>query len=167
MCLAESKGKIWLTSGGLQSHFTESETRCHCGCGSKKINVKLISLLEILKNSINKPIIVLSGTRCEKHNKEVGGAVGSAHLEECPVHTFGTGSEGVDIECPNLDIEQFFKKAGELPFGGIGLYKGNSMHVDIRVRQHTYWYKNQTEYIYFTDPEKCMKAFLKAFPKEV
>jgi len=65
---------------------------CNCGCGKtikdKEILSTLRDLSECLYNSL--PInvykakiifYITSWTRCERHNKEVGGAVNSLHME--------------------------------------------------------------------------------------
>jgi uncharacterized protein YcbK (DUF882 family) len=56
---------------------------CPCGCGTKPTSTFLDLLITIDKFVYifgNTHITISSGARCEKHNKEVGGLPGSAHL---------------------------------------------------------------------------------------
>lgn len=63
-------------------YFQLKEFRCPC-CGQVKISVALVVSLETLRRTWGGPILVNSGFRCLKHNKEVGGAAGSRHLIGC------------------------------------------------------------------------------------
>lgn len=60
--------------------ITWRETVCKCGCGLN-ITSKLMNLLNDFREGYGKPMIVLSGARCEAHNRAVGGAKVSAHVE--------------------------------------------------------------------------------------
>lgn len=73
----------------LSKNFYKEEFECKCGCGSKEINIRLIQKLQELRDYLNatKPhnadeigIYILSGCRCEAHNKSIGGQEVSAHL---------------------------------------------------------------------------------------
>lgn len=82
-------------------NFTYSEFRCkkllkdgtfetckHCG-GTNETSEKLISLLDFIRNLIRTPMVINSGFRCEKRNKEAGGKEDSEH----------TTGHGADIRC--------------------------------------------------------------------
>lgn len=71
------------------SYFQDEEFVCKCGCGKVYVHPKLLNLLEKTREIYGKPIIIESGYRCFKHNAEVGGVPGSAHL---------TG-EAADLRC--------------------------------------------------------------------
>lgn len=44
------------------------------------IDPKLVETLDMARAQFGRPIVINSGTRCPKHNQEVGGALHSAHL---------------------------------------------------------------------------------------
>ena len=59
--------------------FKLEEFQCPC-CGRVMIAAGLVLLLDILRASLGRRLIVASGYRCEKHNAEVHGAEASRHL---------------------------------------------------------------------------------------
>ena len=65
--------------------FKEKEFVCRC-CGElppfarENIEALVENVLDPLRERYGKPIIVNSGYRCAKHNREVGGASGSQHM---------------------------------------------------------------------------------------
>ena len=106
--------------GDLSFHFSRSEFACPC-CGELVIDMELIDQLERLRFLVGKPIIILSGYRCPKHNREVGGAPTSQHL-------YGRAA---DIRVEGMSSLELFLEALRCEFGGIGLYP-NFVHVDVR-----------------------------------
>jgi uncharacterized protein YcbK (DUF882 family) len=60
--------------------FSPYEFVCPC-CGHVKIDTDLIFKLEEIRKSLQRPIVITSAYRCERHNKEVGGKPDSAHLK--------------------------------------------------------------------------------------
>lgn len=74
--------------GDLTQHFSRKEFKCPC-CGKGEIDFAVVYDLEEVRRMFGRPIIIESGWRCEKHNKEVGGVPNSSHL---------TG-KAVDIRC--------------------------------------------------------------------
>jgi uncharacterized protein YcbK (DUF882 family) len=66
----------------LSAHFTAAELACKC-CGYLFVSdavKRLLDSLEILRSQIGGPIQIVSGCRCLKHNREIGGAPNSRHL---------------------------------------------------------------------------------------
>lgn len=67
-------------------NFCEYEFICHCGKCSHSfphpsiVNENLMIALQQARNRLNAPIIITSGRRCKKHNREVGGEINSYHL---------------------------------------------------------------------------------------
>lgn len=61
-------------------HFKQSEFTCKCGCGMNNIDLKLVKILDEIREHYGKPIIITSGCRCSTHNKRVGGVQGSRHV---------------------------------------------------------------------------------------
>jgi len=65
------------------NYFKPEETRCKCRrkeCSADIAPVMLDKLNEI-RAEYGKPITILSGARCAPHNKAIGGATKSAHIE--------------------------------------------------------------------------------------
>lgn len=61
-------------------YFTNDELKCKC-CGENKINDTFLSALIEIRKAAGIPFIVNSGYRCEKHNRAIGGVVGSSHVK--------------------------------------------------------------------------------------
>ena len=77
--------------------FKEKEFACKC-CGQlpplARENVKALvsEVLDPVREKLGMPIVVNSGYRCEKHNKDVGGVKNSQHLK----------GEAADVTCSDL-----------------------------------------------------------------
>lgn len=61
-------------------HFKKSEFTCKCGCGLNNIQLDVVKIADEVREHFGNPAIVTSGTRCSKHNLEVGGVANSRHL---------------------------------------------------------------------------------------
>ena len=44
------------------------------------INLKLVKILEEIRNHFGQAVVITSGCRCKKHNADVGGVQGSRHV---------------------------------------------------------------------------------------
>ncbi len=77
----------------MAKYFKPSEFACP-DCGLSRLDPKIVNILDEARERLGRPIIITSGTRCLKHNKEVGGKPNSAHL----VRPDGY-SKAVDIKC--------------------------------------------------------------------
>jgi zinc D-Ala-D-Ala carboxypeptidase len=70
----------------MSQYFKPEETRCKCGeCKSSPTgaNVKpsLLAVMDTIRKDWGKPLSVASGARCPAHNRVIGGAPRSAHME--------------------------------------------------------------------------------------
>jgi uncharacterized protein YcbK (DUF882 family) len=103
----------------VQEYFLDSELDCDCGCGkmSRRGSVERLYALRLL---YGKRVVVVSGARCEKRNKLVGGALDSAHLQ----------GGGFDIVVPNDDELRVIFLAHVCGFTGIGVRGNGMLHVD-------------------------------------
>lgn len=113
--------------GYVSEHFRAAEFACnHCG----KLHPSgvmppkdLLDILEGVRAHFGVPVAVNSGYRCPTHNKNVGGATSSRHMD-------GDASDimlsGVD---PRLVYEYLDGVVGNL--GGVGKYN-TFTHVDVR-----------------------------------
>jgi len=114
----------------ISEHFKTKEFDCPCSfpeCKTTWVSKKLITLLEALRESLQTPIIINSGYRCEKHNRAVGGVSGSMHL-------FGRAS---DLRASRYTGLQLLEKAEAVGVKSIGLAK-TWIHVDDRPK-HRRW----------------------------
>jgi len=108
----------------VSPHFWRREFVCRC-CGECVIDGKLLEGLEALRAKGGIPVCVLSGYRCVRHNREVGGSPKSQHCvgRAADIAIAGVGPGGV------------FEWAEQVPIfarGGIGLYPwGGFVHVDV------------------------------------
>ncbi len=67
-------------------NFKPEEFLCKCkeDCTHKDIRIldpKVVELLQLRRKEVELPMTILSGLRCEKHNKKVGGAKNSRHKQ--------------------------------------------------------------------------------------
>lgn len=101
--------------------FSPAEIACR-GTGSIKVNEHALDCLQALRDLIGKPMIVLSGYRSPDHNRRVGGARASKHME-------GTA---FDISMANHDPVAFEAAARKAGFLGFGFYpRSGFMHIDL------------------------------------
>lgn len=68
-----------MTFSGI-NHFTEDEFKCKC-CGAVDMDRHFIRCLDMARAHAGIPFVITSGYRCAHHNKEVGGAALSAHMD--------------------------------------------------------------------------------------
>ncbi len=112
--------------GDLSAHFSRTELQCRC-CGRLQLDSRLLDGLEALRALAGVPVIVHAGYRCLRHNLEVGGV---PHGE----HTQGMAA---DIGLAGISLQRMYELALEVPQfaqGGIGVYDGGFLHVDVRER---------------------------------
>lgn len=113
----------------LSQNFTSDEFKCPC-CSVFHIDMRLINALEELRTKLKKPLKILSGYRCAKHNAEVGGAQASEH----------TTGLAADVALPKgVSLKDFYSAAdGIAAFsnGGIGAYPSERfLHLDVRSKR--------------------------------
>src|SRR5579864_1093640 len=105
----------------MAEFFSEKEFSCPC-CGANKIETEVIARIDTIRSSLGVPLHINSGYRCEKHNKEVGGAKDSQHLI----------GKAIDVSIANMTAAkkyEFLSLALE-HFNGIGV--GNTFfHLDL------------------------------------
>jgi uncharacterized protein YcbK (DUF882 family) len=105
----------------MSKYFTDDEIRCKCGCGKVIVEGKLLQMLDQARWRLGRPVIIVSGFRCYKHNLDVGGKSTSSHR-------YGLA---VDIECENSrDRQVLLRVLRRVGFTRIGIAK-TFIHVDI------------------------------------
>lgn len=62
-------------------HFKKSEFNCRCGCSTNIIDLKLVKILDEIREYFGKPMTVTCGCRCQKYNDSLKGSIkGSKHV---------------------------------------------------------------------------------------
>ena len=115
-------------------HFKFNEFRCPCPKCRRRKKVRVSSLLLfklemmiiIIDEGLDyhRPVIVLSGNRCEEENKKVGGFPGSAHIPK-------PDGDAADIKVKGISPIKLGLIAEEVGGLRIGIAK-LGIHVDIR-----------------------------------
>jgi hypothetical protein len=103
--------------------FSPAEIACR-GTGKLLVNEPALNRLQALRDRLGKPLIVRSAYRSPAHNRAVGGAKGSKHLE----------GAAFDIAMANHDPVAFEATAREVGFLGFGFYPSpghDFMHIDL------------------------------------
>ena len=106
----------------LSKHFKRSEFKCPC-CDFSTVDVELLEVLEDLRVFFEKPVIITSGCRCDVHNADVGGSIGSKHM-------YGIAADIVIRDIPPDDVYIYLDNKYNDKYG-IGLYS-SWVHIDIR-----------------------------------
>lgn len=113
----------------MSKYFTEDEFSCKCDrCEGKNntgggMDLRLLEVLDRIRERIGKPVFVLSGYRCPAHNEEVGGQPNSLHMQSC----------AADITYDGIDVPALAQIAAEEGADGIGTYASQLfVHIDTR-----------------------------------
>jgi uncharacterized protein YcbK (DUF882 family) len=109
----------------LSAHFTREEFACRDGCGFNAIDSRLVNGLELLRLQLGRPVEVLSGCRCPKHNAAVGGEPDSQHLL----------GKAADIRVGGMPARELYAAAVKVvQFRGFGVDDERGfVHVDVRL----------------------------------
>ena len=103
------------------SNFSPAEIACR-GTGQLKLHPEAMDKLQALRDRLGKPLIIRSAYRSPEHNRAVGGAARSTHMD-------GTA---FDIAMGNHDPTAFEAAAREVGFPGFGYYpRSGFMHIDL------------------------------------
>ena len=98
-----------------------------------KFDMTLIQHVHFIREAVNHPLMVVSGTRCEKHNKECGGSKSSYHLV----------GGAADIMSNKVTYKKIYLTAEKLNHvGGIGTYPDDNpqfVHIDVRESEVHRW----------------------------
>lgn len=100
--------------------FSPREIACK-GTGELVVDDHALDRLQALRDYLGKPLILTSAYRSAAHNKRVGGAKNSKHMEGI----------AFDVRMENHDPHQFEVAARAVGFTGFGYYpKSGFMHID-------------------------------------
>ena len=103
------------------TNFSPAEIACR-GTGKLLINEPALDKLQALRDRLGKPLIVRSAYRSPEHNRAVGGATRSKHMD----------GAAFDIAMTNHDPVAFEAAARAVGFLGFGFYpRSGFMHIDL------------------------------------
>lgn len=135
---SEVKGMIEFKKGDsaqISKNFQYKEFDCHgkgC-CSTTIIDEKLVEYVQRIRDHFGKPVTITSPYRCEVHNRRVGGATKSYHMQ-------GKAADIVVQGVPSREVAKYAESIGIL---GIGLYEtsadGYFTHIDTRTTK-SFWY---------------------------
>ncbi len=110
----------------VSTNFNSKEFDCHgknC-CDVTLIDESLVTNLQKIRDHFGAAVVINSGYRCKKHNKSVGGASKSKHLD-------GMAADITVKGIKPIEVAQFCESIG---IKGIGLY-GWGCHIDTRTKK--------------------------------
>lgn len=126
----------------VAKNFRVNEFSCHgkgC-CSTVKIDPKLAEYVQKIRDHFGKPVTISSGYRCPTHNKAIGGASKSRHVE----------GMAADIKVQDVAPVTVAMYAESIGIKGIGLYEtekdGFFVHIDTRATK-SFWYGQGQAYI--------------------
>ena len=99
-------------------NFKLSDFTCKCGCKQVLYTPRLVSLLDNIQDHFQRDVVVTSGFRCEKRNKEVGGVKDSLHIE----------GQAVDFVVRGVSPAKVVQYLSDFD-GGVGEYERH-IHID-------------------------------------
>lgn len=102
----------------LTKDFTVEEVQCKCGCLGVPTPA-FMQRLQQLRDAYGKSMKVTSGFRCKTHNKKIGGAAKSKHVE------------GIAVDVQVEDRWELVKHMFALKFHGVGI-ASSFIHIDDR-----------------------------------
>lgn len=125
----------------LSENFVSKEFDCHGNgcCSVTKLDERLVEYLQAIRDHFKKPINITSAYRCEVHNRRIGGATRSYHMQ----------GKAADIVVSGVTSHEVAKYAESIGILGIGLYEsqadGYFTHIDTRTTK-AFWYGQKEEY---------------------
>lgn len=135
---SEVKGMIEFKKGDsaqISKNFQYKEFDCHGSgcCSTTIIDEKLVAYVQQIRDHFGKPVTITSPYRCEVHNRRVGGATKSYHMQ----------GKAADIVVQGVSSREVAKYAESIGILGIGLYEtsadGYFTHIDTRTTK-SFWY---------------------------
>ena len=123
------KSYILNTDGNVQlaRHFKVREFACKDGSQVVFIDSYLVSILDILRNQVGKPVIINSGYRTPTRNKEVGGAKYSYHMR----------GMAADIRIKGMTAKEIANKLNAIIPDECGIIVYSTwVHIDTRTKKY-------------------------------
>ena len=124
-----TKSYIVDTNGNekVGQYFKVKEFACKDGSQVVFIDDYLVSILDILRNQVEKPVIINSGYRTPTRNKEVGGAKYSYHMR----------GMAADIRVNGMTAKEIADKLDKIVPDECGIIVySNWVHIDTRAKKY-------------------------------
>ena len=111
----------------IGQHFKVREFACKDGSQVVYVDDHLVSILDILRNKIGKPVIINSGYRTPEWNKKCNGAKYSYHM--CGM--------AADIRANGMSAKELANKLNEIVPNECGIIVYNAwVHFDVRTKKY-------------------------------
>lgn len=111
----------------IAKHFKVKEFACKDGSPVVFIDEYLVTILDILRNKIGKPIIITSGYRTPEWNKKAGGAKYSYHMR----------GMAADIRVNGMTAKEIANKLNAIVPDECGIIVYNNwVHFDVRTSKY-------------------------------
>lgn len=125
-------------------HYADTELRCpHClvnGCKQR-----LLDALEAFRAIAGKPVLINSAYRCAVHNKAVGGAPRSQHVQGIAADIYVKGMTAAQLEAVARQV---------LAIKGIGRADFQSyLHLDLRKTRAEWCYGKDGKQVAYYPPK--------------
>ena len=115
----------------ITKNFSSGEMMCSCGCGEDSMDPDFMSILQNIRDEMQRPLRISSGVRCAKRNMEV-----SSTGKNGPHVPRTTGTMASDILIAGADALRLIDIARKHGISGVGISQRGShakrfIHIDI------------------------------------
>jgi uncharacterized protein YcbK (DUF882 family) len=100
----------------LTKNFSSAEMMCSCGCGEDSMDPDFMSILQNIRDEMQRPLRISSGVRCAKRNMEV-----SSTGKNGPHVPRATGTMASDILIAGADALRLIDIARKHGISGVGI----------------------------------------------
>ena len=100
----------------LTKNFSSAEMMCSCGCGEDAMDPDFMSILQNIREDMNRPLRISSGVRCAKRNSEV-----SSTGSNGPHVPRTNGTQASDILIAGADALRLVDVARKHGISGVGI----------------------------------------------
>ena len=100
----------------LTKNFSSAEMMCSCGCGEDAMDPDFMSILQNIREDMNRPLRVSSAVRCAKHNSKV-----SSTGKDGPHVPRKNGTAASDIVIAGADALRLIDIARKHGVSGVGI----------------------------------------------
>ena len=100
----------------LTKNFSSAEMMCSCGCGEDSMDPDFMTILQNIRDDMNRPLRVSSAVRCAKHNSRV-----SSTGKDGPHVPRKNGTAASDIVIAGADALRLIDIARKHGISGVGI----------------------------------------------
>ena len=100
----------------LTKNFSSAEMMCSCGCGEDSMDPDFMSILQNIRDEMQRPLRISSGVRCAKRNMQV-----SSTGKNGPHVPRTTGTMASDILIAGADALRLIDIARKHGISGVGI----------------------------------------------